>query len=116
MLVGISVIMSSFSEGLFVGGDKLDIPDDNFEMERWFKIPKGHERRINGHQHAGTRIVYEGATLLPALDAHKVLTKPLRAEDLLPYSDAEAPACEVDAQQQRRAMTSGRSKKKGPKH
>lgn len=112
IIVKISKIMKSFSKGLFAGGDNLDIPEDNFELERWFKIPKGHERRINGHQHAGTRIVYEGPTLLPTLDAHQSLTKPLTAADLLPYADAKMPECQREAMQRRSIMKKGRSKKK----
>ena len=43
---------------------------DNLDLERWFRLPKGHERRIHGHRHAGVRIVQEGPTLVHALDAH----------------------------------------------
>ena len=45
-------------------------PHDNLDLERWFRLPKSHERRIHGHHHAGIRIVREGATLIPTLDAH----------------------------------------------
>ena len=57
-------VMASFAPGLFVGGEEADMPQDNLELERWFKQPKGHERRIHGRQHAGGRIVQEGPTLL----------------------------------------------------
>ncbi len=60
-------VMASFAPGLFVGGEEADLPPDNLDLERWLKQPKGHERRIHGHQHAGVRIVQEGPTLLLAL-------------------------------------------------
>ena len=41
-------MMSSFEPGLFVGGEVADFPADNVDLERWFKGPKGHERRIHG--------------------------------------------------------------------
>jgi hypothetical protein len=46
-----SEIMHSFEAGLFVGDDNLSIPEDNLDLERWFKKPKGHERKIHGHKH-----------------------------------------------------------------
>ena len=52
--------MSSFEPGVFVGGEATDFPTDNLDLERWFKGPKGHERRIHGHRHAGVRIVRQG--------------------------------------------------------
>jgi len=39
-------LMLSFEKGLFSGGDSLDLPIDNLDLERWFKTPKGHQRRI----------------------------------------------------------------------
>ena len=39
---------------------------------------------MNGHQHAGIRIVCEGPTLLPALDAHLARTAPFTSQELLP--------------------------------
>jgi hypothetical protein len=86
--------MGSFAQGLFVpvrarkGGRW---PSDNLDIERWFCKPKGHERRIHGHQHAGVRIVVQGPTLLLALDAHEAHLQPFTAEDLLPYRDAQPP-------------------------
>jgi len=46
-------VMASFAAGLFVGGDTLPFLQDNLDLERWFRKPKGHERRIHGHRHAG---------------------------------------------------------------
>jgi hypothetical protein len=40
-------MMSSFEPGLFVGGESADFPADNLDLERWFKRPKGHERRLH---------------------------------------------------------------------
>src|SRR5262249_47440426 len=60
-------MLLDWSKGLFVGirGKKgKELPQDNLDLERWFRAPKGHERRIHGHRHAGVRIVHEGATLL----------------------------------------------------
>jgi len=56
-------IMLSFLAGLFVGGAKFAKIRDNLDLERWFRLPKNHERRIHGHRHAGVRIVQEGPTL-----------------------------------------------------
>ena len=39
-------MMSSFEPGVFVGGESADCPADNLALERWFKRPKGHERRL----------------------------------------------------------------------
>ena len=63
-------VMSSFQLGLFAGGDEVDQVRDNLDLERWFRLLKGHERRIHGHKHAGVRIVQEGPTKALALDAH----------------------------------------------
>jgi hypothetical protein len=60
-------LMQSFRPGLFVGGDKAKHVQDNLDLERWFRLPKGHERRIHGHRHAGVRIVQEGPTMMLAL-------------------------------------------------
>jgi hypothetical protein len=59
-------VMASFQVGLFVGGNDADMPRDNLDLERWFRQPKGHERHIHGHKHAGVRIVQEGPTSKPS--------------------------------------------------
>ena len=41
-------VMASFKPGLFAGGGRADLPRDNLDLERWFRLPKGHERRIHG--------------------------------------------------------------------
>jgi len=96
--------MASFDPGLFVGGDDPDLPRDNLDLERWFRQPKGHERRIHGHRHAGVRIVQEGPTLVLALDAHLAHPEPFDPADLLPYLDAPVPETQRDAIRRRRVM------------
>src|SRR5712691_4340576 len=104
-------VMASFAAGLFVGGDTLPCLQDNLDLERWFRQPKGHERRIHGHRHAGVRIVQEGPTLLLALDAHMTHPEPFIAYDLEPYQDASAPPCQVEALHRRKIMRKARAKK-----
>jgi len=107
--------MRSFEPGLFVGGDDPGLPQDNLDLERWFRQPKGHERRIHGHRHAGVRIVQEGPTLLLALDAHLTHPEPFAVEDLRPYSKAQPPGHQVESIHRRKVMRKARSKKKrGP--
>jgi hypothetical protein len=110
-----AAVMRSFEPGLFVGGDEPDLPRDNLDLERWFRQPKGHERRIHGHRHAGVRIVQEGPTLLLALDAHLTHPEPFGAEDLRPYSQAQPPGHQMESIHRRKVMRKARSKKKrGP--
>ncbi len=107
-----AAVMMSFQDGLFVGGDELEWPQDNLELERWFRRPKGHERRIHGHRHAGVRIVQEGPTLLLALDAHQAHPGLFQVPDLLPYRRVPAPRCQCEAMHRRKIMRKARSKKK----
>lgn len=111
---GMAKTMKSFAPGLFVGGDDPDLPADNYDLERWFRHPKSHERRIHGRRHAGVRIVLEGPTLLPVLDAHLRHPEPFAPEDLLPYANAAEPACQTDAMHRRKVMRKARSKKMLP--
>ncbi len=104
-------VMASFAAGLFVGGDTRPCLQDNLDLERWFRKPKGHERRIHGHRHAGVRIVQEGPTLLLALDAHVTHPEPFTAHDLERYQDVSAPACQVEAIHRRKLMRTARAKK-----
>ncbi|MBA7713166.1 hypothetical protein ES703_122166 [subsurface metagenome] len=105
-------VMESFRPGLFVGGDDVDIPEDNLDLERWFKNPKGHERRIHGHRHAGTRIVQEGPTKMLALDAHWAHPHTFCPQELQPYHNAEMPKTQKAAIHRRKIMRKARSKKK----
>lgn len=107
-------VMLSFIAGLFVGGDKFEALTDNLDLERWFRLPKSHERRIHGHRHAGVRIVIEGPTLVHALDAHVAHPEPFSVDDLLPYRRAREPTCQLQARHRRKIMRKARSKKTRP--
>ena len=105
-------VMKSFAGGLFAGEETLATVQDNLELERWFRHPKGHERRIHGHRHAGVRIVREGPTMLLALDAHLHHPEPFGVEDLFPYRHAQLPGCQLAASARHAIMRKARSKKK----
>jgi hypothetical protein len=107
-------LMTGFRIGLFVGGDTMAQVQDNLELERWFRLPKSHERRIHGRRHAGVRLVQTGATLVPALDAHATHPEPFTAADLLPYRGAREPPCQAQAMDRRKIMRKARSKKQRP--
>lgn len=106
--------MAGFAPGLFVGPDDADLPRDNLDLERWFRQPKGHERRIHGRCHAGVRIVQEGPTLALALDAHLKHPTPFAIDDLLAYASAQLPEAQRDALRRRRLMRQARSPKARP--
>ena len=106
--------MKSFQPGLFAGGDDLDLPVDNLDLERAFRLPKGHERRIHGHAHAGVRIVQRGPSLLMALDAHVRHPEAFAPNDLVPWRDARPSASQRDCQRRRGIMRRARSTKKRP--
>lgn len=106
-------VMASFQPGLFAGGD-LDLAQDNLDLERFFRLPKGHERRIHGHRHAGVRIVLEGPTLVLALNAHQQHPEPFTQAELVPYRTAQMPTCQRDALARRTTMRKARSPKQRP--
>jgi hypothetical protein len=108
---GMATVMLSFLAGLFVGEEEYEGIRDNLELERWFRLPKSHERRIHGHRHAGVRIVQEGPTLVHALDAHVSHPEPFTVEDLLPYRTARPPTSQTEAVNRRKIMRKARSKK-----
>ena len=105
-------VMSSFEPGLFVGGEGAEVPADNVDLERWFKRPKGHERRIHGRRHAGVRLVQQGPTLTLALDAHVHHPGPLTVDDLEPYRHSRVPASQQEAVKRGKIMRQARSRKK----
>ena len=107
-------LMVSFVAGLFAGGNDLDLPIDNLALERAFRLPKGHERHIHGHAHAGIRIVHRGPCLLLALDAHARHPEPFSAEELAPWLNAQPPASQQECQRRRGIMRHARSRKKRP--
>src|SRR6516162_6138752 len=104
-------LMSGFALGLFVGGETAEFPADNVDLERWFKGPKGHERRIHGHGHAGVRIVRQGPTLMLALDAHVHHDGPFTVDDLEPYGHARVPESQQQAVERGKIMRQARSRK-----
>jgi hypothetical protein len=112
--VQMAVVMVAFSAGLFCGPEVDEGIRDNLDLERWFRLPKGHERRIHGRKHAGVRLVQEGATLMPTLDAHKDREEPFKPEELLDYKDAKPLSQEQEAMHRREVMRRARSKKQRP--
>jgi hypothetical protein len=111
---GMATVMLSFFAGLFVGEQEYEAIKDNLDLERWFRLPKSHERRIHGHRHAGIRLVLEGPTLVHALDAHAAHPGLFTVDDLLPYRAAWEPPCQTDARNRRTIMRKARSKKNRP--
>jgi len=105
-------MLSSFEPGLFVGGEAADFPANNLALERWFKRPKGHERRIHGRRHAGVRLVQHGPTLMLALDAHVHHDGPFTVDDLQPYGHSRVPASQQQAVKRGKIMRKARSRKK----
>ena len=83
--------MQSFEPGLFAGAGDAELPVDNLDLERSFRLPKSHERRIHGRAHAGVRIVQQGPTLLFALQAHQRHPAPFEREQLVAYLDTPIP-------------------------
>ena len=110
-----ATVMISFAAGLFVGEGTFPEIRDNLDLERWFRLPKSHERRIHGRRHAGVRIVQEGPTLVHALDAHVAHPEPFTADDLLPYRNARVPRSQLEAMKRRTIMKKARSKTNRPK-
>jgi hypothetical protein len=104
-------VMTAFRPGLFVGAKMTMYPRDNLDLERWFRCPKSHERRIHGHRHAGVRIVRDGPTLIPTLDAHASHPDVFTREDLFPFRFASAPSSQLAAQQRHAIMRQSSSKK-----
>ena len=111
---GMAAVMLGFLAGLFVGEQEYEAIKDNLDLERWFRLPKSHERRIHGHRHVGVRLVLEGPTLVHALDAHAAHPGPFTADDLLPYRAAREPPCQTEARKRRTIMRKARSKKSRP--
>jgi hypothetical protein len=108
---GMAKMMTSFQAGLFAGTDLAGYPQDNLDIERWFRGPKSHERRIHGHKHAGIRIVREGATLIPTLDAHAQHPGVFSEQDLAGFATATAPASQLASEQRHGIMKKARSEK-----
>jgi hypothetical protein len=112
--VQMSKVMRSFQTGLFVGGDDPTLPRDNLELERFFRCPKGHERRIHGRSHAGVRLVHRGPVRIMSLDAHLRHPDPFSAEDLEPWRSAAPPTELLDCSHRAQIMRRARSSKQRP--
>ena len=112
---GMAAVMLSFLAGLFVGEEEFEAIKDNLDLERWFRLPKSHERRIHGHRHAGIRMVQEGPTLVHALDAHGAHPEPFTVDDLLPYRSAREPPSQKQALDRRKIMRKARSPTNRPR-
>ncbi len=106
-------LMTSFLAGLFLGPVD-ELPRDNLDLERWFRQPKGHERRIHGRRHAGVRLVHRGPTLTCALDAHLHHLGAFTAAELVPYRSAHPPPSQQAALARHRIMRKARSSKLRP--
>jgi hypothetical protein len=111
----LSKSMSSWMVGLFICvAVGKNVPWDNLELERFFRSPKGHERRIHGHKHVGMRVVREGASLLPTLDAHLEHPGPFTAQQLLPFRNHHLPSDQQHAQHRHQIMRRAASTKLRP--
>jgi hypothetical protein len=97
-------VMISFLAGLFVGGGMFEEITDNLDLERWFRLLKSHERRIDGHCHARVGIVEDGATMAHASDAHAAHPGQFTADDLISYRTAREPPCQNQAINRRKVM------------
>jgi hypothetical protein len=111
---GMATVMLSFLAGLFVGEEEYEAIRDNLDLERWFRLPKSHERRIHGHRHAGIRLVLEGATLVHALNAHESHPEPFTVGEPSAYRTACEPTCQTEARNRRKVMRRARSKTARP--
>jgi hypothetical protein len=111
---GMAAVMLGFLDGLFVGEEEYEGVRDNLDLERWFRLPKSHERRIHGRRHAGVRLVVAGPTLVHALDAHATHPEPFTVSELLPYRAAREPPSQTQARNRRTIMRRARSKKQRP--
>ena len=112
--IQMSKVMRSFEKGLLIGGDDKTLPRDNLELERFFRRPKGHERKIHGHAHAGVRLVLRGPTLIPTLDAHLRHPTPFLSEELAPWLDSPLPPVLIECRRRAQVMRQARSHKQRP--
>jgi hypothetical protein len=107
--------MAGWIGGLFVCVTLgRNVPWDNLDLERFFRLPKSHERRIHGHKHVGMRVVREGATLLPTLDAHQQQPGLFTAQQLLPYHKHPVPSDQQRTQRRHQVMRRAASTKLRP--
>ena len=108
-----ATLMISFLAGLFVGSGTFEQIKDNLDLERWFRLPKSHERRIHGHRHAGVRIVQDGPRY-PGTGRPRRPSRAIYRRGPAPYRMAREPPCQREALNRRKIMRKARSKKKRP--
>jgi len=102
---------SRVAPGVFVGGEAADCPEDHWDVERWFKRPNGHERRMHGRRHGGVRLVQHGPTRLLALDAPGPHEGPCTGDALAPDRHSRVPARQQEALRRGKIMRKARSRK-----
>lgn len=118
-------LMARWATGLFAGDEAFEqavasgeprasLPEDNYGLERWFRLPKHHERHIHGRAHVGTMLVRSGATRTLALDAHRHHPTPFTHVELGPYRKATMPAAQRAALDRGLIMRRGRSPTQRP--
>ena len=106
--------MLSSLAGLFVGKEESEAIRDDLDLERWFRLPKSHERRIPGRHHAGVRLVPTGATSCRRWTRTLPTPRPFTVEDLLPDRASRDSPFQTEALKQRTIMRTARSKKQRP--
>ena len=111
---GMAEVMISFLAGLFVGEEDYEEIKDNLDLERWFRLPKSHERRIHGRRHAGVRLVQRGRRWCMPWTPTRAHPEPFTVDELLPYRAAREPPCQTQALNRRKIMRKARSKKQRP--
>lgn len=118
-------LMGRWAQGLFAGDESFEkavesgavrgsLPEDNYALERWFRLPKHHERHIHGRAHVGTALVQSGATRTLALDAHRHHPTPFSPLELAPYRNAKMPVAQRAALYRGRIMQRARSVARRP--
>lgn len=115
-----AALMKRWEPGLFVGEEEVEkraeqgekvspMPEDNYDLERWFRLPKRHARKIHGRSHTGISLVQNGATRMLTLDAHEHHPKGFTGEELRPYRKVEVPPEQKEALHRGKVMRRGRS-------
>jgi hypothetical protein len=107
-------VMKAFTPGLFVDVPGARIASDNLDQERAFRLPKRHQRQLTGRAHTGVRIVRQGPTILPTLEAHLERREPFTARDLLPFRQTSLPSGQQQAEARYRLGRQARSKRLRP--
>ena len=105
-----SVVMEHWQDGVFAGEDVVDMPADNLDLERWFRRPRSHQRRILGRARTHAGLIREGPTLLPTHDAPQAHPAPFTAEDLMPYHDARPPPIQQEVRRRHHIQRRARSR------